>query len=100
VPFVSAVLTGRLPNKTRIAGDKLYGKTVVVKDLVGRKVPGSKKRHNGCVRVDDRCDTGCGGCSLGAHMDLFVGLYRSSEAMALPERFTVTLTACKVQKYV
>ncbi|KAL9560208.1 hypothetical protein MBANPS3_000060 [Mucor bainieri] len=65
------------------SNDIKLGTTLYIKDLDGVSLPNGKK-HNGCVRVDDR-SWSMGGC----HIDFFVS-----------SKVKVVEKSCKVQDYV
>ncbi|KAI8881069.1 HAD-like protein [Backusella circina FSU 941] len=72
------------------------GTTLYIKEMDGLKLPDGKK-HNGCVRVDDK------GWSLDeCQIDFFVLQFSAYEDLrnVIPETVTVKEQDCKIQSYV
>jgi hypothetical protein len=78
------------------SNDLERGTTLYIKEMDGLKLPDGKK-HNGCVRVDDK------GWSLDeCQIDFFVLQYSAYQDLrdAIPETVTAKEQDCKIQSYV
>ncbi|KAK4515276.1 Eukaryotic translation initiation factor 3 subunit L (eIF3l) [Mucor velutinosus] len=78
------------------SNDIKLGTTLYIKDLDGVSLPNGKK-HNGCVRVDDR-SWSMGGCQI----DFFVLQFSAYQQLnrKISSKVKVVEKSCKVQDYV
>lgn len=78
------------------ANDIALGTTLYIKDLDGISLPNGKK-HNGCVRVDDR-SWSMGGCQIDFFLLQFSSYQQFNKKVA--SKVKVVEKSCKVQDYV
>lgn len=78
------------------SNDLKIGTTLYIKELDGKKLPDGKK-HNGCVRVDDK-----GWSFDGCQLDFYVLQFSAYKELdhTLPDHVTVKEKKCKIQSYV